>query len=112
MPSILNNSDNHDFFLYVYLIKNQELISCQGCCVIPYGKNTMYRIKNTKIIYCKECINKWLYKYNNPTTGIKLNEKDIEINYEINNLIEIYIKHKTLDIKNININITINKNIR
>jgi N6-adenosine-specific RNA methylase IME4 len=72
----------------------------------------MYRIKNTKIIYCKECINKWLYKYNNPTTGIKLNEKDIEINYEINNLIEIYIKHKTLDIKNININITINKNIR
>ena len=103
MPSILNNSDSYEIFLYVYLIKNKELISCQGCCDIPYGKNTMYRVKNTKITYCKECIN--------PTTGIKLNEKDIEINHEINNLIEIYIKHKTLDIKNININVSINKNI-
>ena len=111
MPSILNNSDSYEIFLYVYLIKNKELISCQGCCDIPYGKNTMYRVKNTKITYCKECINKWLYKCNNPITGIKLNEKDIEINHEINNLIEIYIKHKTLDIKNININVSINKNI-
>ena len=38
-----------------------------------------------------------------------LEEKDMELNYEINGLIEIYTKYRKMNIKNININISIEK---
>lgn len=108
---MFNQIDDSDFILYVYFMKNPELISCQGCCDIP-SKNKMYRIKNTKLSCCKECIDKWIIsKYINPVTGYKLEKKDIELNYEINELIEIYIKYRKLNIKNISINISIDEKI-
>jgi hypothetical protein len=107
MSTQLNNSD---FILYVYFIKNPDLILCQGCCNIP-ELNKMYRINNTKLSYCENCINKWIIsKYINPVTGHKLEKNDTELNYEINKLIKIYNKYKKLDIKNISINISIDKN--
>lgn len=107
MSTQINDSD---FILYVYFMKNPGLISCQGCCNIP-ERNKMYRINNTKISYCENCINKWIIsKYINPVTGHKLEKKDIELNYEINELIEIYIKYRKLNIKNISINISTDKN--
>lgn len=108
---MLPNSSDYDIFLYIYLIKNIELISCQGCCCIPCYENKMYKIKNSKIYFCKNCISKWVCNYNNPNTGKILEKEDIEINYEINNFIEIYLKHKKLDINNINVNISIKNNI-
>lgn len=108
---MLSDSVDYDIFLYIYLIKNIDLISCQGCCTIPYYENKMYKIKNSKIYFCKNCIYKWLYTYNNPNTGKILEKEDIEINYEINNFIEIYLKHKKLDINNINVNISIKNDI-
>jgi hypothetical protein len=108
---MFNQIDDSDFILYVYFMKNPELISCQGCCNIP-DKNKMYRINNTKLSYCKECIDKWIIsKYINPVTGYKLEKKDIELNYEINELIKIYIKYRKLNIKNISINISIDKDL-
>lgn len=91
-------------------MKNPGLISCQGCFNIP-EINKMYRINNTRLSYCSNCINKWITsKYINPVTGNKLEKKDIELNHEINELIEIYIKYRKLNIKNISINISIDKN--
>lgn len=103
----------NDIILYVYLINNLELISCQCCQCIPYLENSMYRIKGTKLSYCKNCMNKWIDKYNNPITGIKLKIGDIEHNYEINDLIKNFEKYKEMNIKDIKINISINnkKNI-
>jgi hypothetical protein len=109
---ISNQQSNYyekDIILYIYLLNNLELISCQGCQCIPYIKNSMYRIKGTDLSYCKECINKWVGIYNNPTTGIKLKTEDIENNYEINDLIKKYVKYIKMDIKEIKINISINK---
>ena len=51
-----------------------------------------------------------LYIYFTKNPDFILEKKDIELNYEINELIEIYIKYKKLNIKNININISIDKN--
>lgn len=104
-----NIEKQSELILYVYLLNNLDIISCQCCDCIP-GKNEMYRIKNSRFIYCKNCINKWLNKYNNPVTGNKLNNNDIEINYEINDLIEKYLNCKKLNIKNIKINISLNPN--
>lgn len=104
-----SNYYEKDIILYIYLLNNLELISCQGCQCIPYIKNSMYRIKGTDLSYCKECINKWIGIYNNPTTGIKLKTEDMENNYEINDLIKKYVKYKKMDIKEIKINISINK---
>lgn len=95
---------------YIYLLNNLDMISCQICYCIPHGENKMNRIKNTKLCYCKNCVNKWINECINPITGIKLRENDVEINYEINDLIEIYIKYKNLKIKNIKIDISMNKN--
>lgn len=100
---------NTEIILYIYILNNIDLISCQGCYCIPYGTNKMHRIKCSKLYYCKKCINKWLDKYINPVTGIKLNENDVEINYEINDLIEIYTKYKSLNIKGIKIDISMNR---
>lgn len=104
------NFNDSELILYIYFTKNPDFISCQACCNIP-EINKMYRLRNTKMAYCEKCINKWLAsKYINPVTGFILEKKDIELNYEINELIEIYIKYKKLNIKNININISIDKN--
>lgn len=99
-----------DIILYVYLINNIDLISCQNCFYVPRDKNKMYRIKSSNLYYCKECIDKWVDKFNNPISGNKLKIDDVEINYEINDLIEKYIKYNKLNIKNIKIDISINKN--
>lgn len=103
-------SEQSEIILYIYLLNNLDMISCQGCYCIPYGSNKMHRIKKSKLYYCKNCINKWINNYNNPITGIKLNGNDVEINYEINDIIEKYIKYKKLNIKNIKIDISMNKN--
>jgi hypothetical protein len=96
-----------DIILYIYLLNNLDLISCQGCQCIPYVENSMYRIKETDLSYCKKCMGKWINIYNNPTTGMKLKIEEIENNYEINNLIKKYIKYKEMNIKDIKINISI-----
>lgn len=103
-----SNYEN-DIILYIYLLNNLELISCQGCQCIPYVKNSMYRIKETNLSYCKKCMNKWIDIYNNPVTGIKLKIEEIENNYEINDLIKKFMKYKEMNIKDIKINISINK---
>lgn len=105
-----NQSSQSDIILYIYLINNLDLISCQNCFNIPHGKNKMYRIKTSKLHYCKECIDKWVNRFNNPITGNKLNIDDVEINYEINDLLEKYIKYNKLNIENVKIDISINKN--
>lgn len=105
----INKSSQSDIILYIYLINNLDLISCQNCFYIPRDKNKMYRIKTSNLHYCKECINKWVDRYNNPITGEKLKIEDVEINYEINDLIEKYIKYNKLNIENIKIDISINK---
>lgn len=105
-----NQFSQSDIMLYIYLINNIDLISCQTCFNIPRGKNKMYRIKTSNLNYCKECINKWINNFNNPITGDKLKIDDVEINYEINSLIEKYIKYNKLNIENIKIDISINKN--
>lgn len=69
----------------------------------------MYRIKETNLSYCKKCMNKWIDRYNNPVTGIKLKIEEIENNYEINDLIKKFMKYKEMNIKDIKINISINK---
>lgn len=105
-----SNTKDFELILYIYFIKNPDLISCQICYNI-FETNKIYRLRNTKMSYCDKCVKKWLTsKYINPATGFVLEEKDIELNYEINKLIEIYTKYKKLNIKNININISIEKN--
>lgn len=105
----MSKKNELELILYVYFTKNPDLISCQTCFNIP-EINKMYRLRNTKMSYCEQCISKWLSgKYINPATGCILEKKDIELNYELNELIEIYIKYKKLNIKNININISIDK---
>jgi hypothetical protein len=99
-----------EIILYIYLLNNLDMISCQICYCIPHGENKMYRIKNSRLCYCEKCINKWVNNYNNPITGIKLRNKDVEVNYEINDLIQIYLKYKKLNIKNIKIDISMDKN--
>lgn len=107
MSTKINDSG---LFLYIYLMKNTDQISCQLCYDI-FEINKIYRLRNTKMSYCDKCIKKWLIsKYINPSTGLILEKTDIEINYEMNELIEIYTKYKKLNIKNININISIEKN--
>lgn len=96
---------NSEIFLYIYFIKNPDLITCQCCFRIPFEGN-MYKLRNTNLSYCKYCINDWLdNECINPITRKKLEKKDIEINYEINELIEIYIKYKNLNLKIKSINI-------
>lgn len=106
----LKKTNQSDIILYIYLINNLDLISCQNCFDIPFGKNKMYRIKTSTLNYCKECIDKWVDKFNNPVTGEKLKIDNVEVNYEINNLIEKYRKYNKLNIENIKIDISINKN--
>lgn len=106
----ITQSSQIEIILYIYLLKNLDIISCQTCFCIPCGDNKMYRIKNTNLYYCKKCIDKWIDKYNNPSTGVKLKKNDVEINYEINDLIEKYLKYNKLNIENIKIDISINKN--
>lgn len=102
--------EQSDIILYIYLTKNIDLISCQNCFHIPSGRNNMYRIKTSNLYYCQECINKWVNNYNNPITGKKLKIDDVEINHEINDLIDKYTKYNMLNIGNIKIDITINRN--
>jgi hypothetical protein len=97
-----------EILLYVYFVKNPHLITCQCCFKIP--EDIMYKIRNTNLSYCKYCINIWLNnKCINPITRKKLEKNDIEINYEINELIEIYTKYKKLKLKIKNINIDLLK---
>lgn len=103
-----NNNDS-ELFLYIYFTKNIDQISCQTCYNI-FEINKIYRLSKTKMSYCDKCVKKWLIsKYINPVTGLVLEEKDMELNYEINGLIEIYTKYRKMNIKNININISIEK---
>jgi len=98
-----------EIILYIYLLNNLDMISCQGCCRIPYKNNKMYRIKNSRLYYYKNCIDKWINICNNPITGVILEKNDVEINYEINDLIENYLKYRKLNINNIKIDISTNK---
>lgn len=107
----INLEEKSEIMLYLYFLSNSDLITCNGCCEIPFGENNMYRIKNTELTYCKKCFDIWIInKGINPTTGIPLNKKDIELSYEINRLIVIYMKYKKLDIKDINICINLRQN--
>lgn len=105
-----SQNQQSEIFLYVYLLNNLDVISCQGCCCIPYKNNKMLRIKNSRLYYCKNCIDKWINIHNNPITGVKLKKNDVEINYEINDLIENYLKYKKLNINNIKIDILMKNN--
>ena len=101
-----------DIMLYAYLKMNPNLITCEGCFLIPIGLNTMYRITNLNSIYCKKCVSKWIeHKGINPITGKSLEKNDIQLNYEVNKLIEIYTNYEDLCIKSINVNIKIDKSI-
>ncbi len=96
-----------EILLYIYFVKNPHFITCQCCFRIP---ENMYKIRNTNLSYCKNCIELWLNnKCINPITRKKLEKGDIEINYEINELIEIYTKYKKLKLKIKNINIDLLK---
>lgn len=56
-------SEQSEIILYIYLLSNLDMISCQCCYCIPYGSNKMHRIKKTRLYYCKNCINKWMNNY-------------------------------------------------
>ena len=103
-----NNFFNDEILLYIYLLKNSDVITCKYCYEIPFGINNMYRIKNTSINCCKNCFNKWINNNSiNPKKGVPLIIDDIEPSREINDFIEIYINYKCryMNIKNITINI-------
>lgn len=69
MSTKINDSG---LFLYIYLMKNTDQISCQLCYDI-FEINKIYRLRNTKMSYCDKCIKKWLIsKYINPSTGVNL----------------------------------------
>lgn len=76
-----------ELFLYISCLLDKTIISCQICFYIP---SKLYRISNN--ISC-------------PITRNKFTNKDIVLNYEKNELLDIFIKYQKLKIKTINCNI-------
>jgi hypothetical protein len=92
-----------ELFLYISCLLDKTIISCQICFCIP---SKLYRISNTKSSYCENCV--YTLVLNNircPITRNKITNKDIVLNYEKNELLDIFIKYQKLKIKTINCNI-------
>jgi hypothetical protein len=95
----INKKMNSEIFLYIGCLLDRSIISCQLCFEIP---EKMYRISNTKSSYCEKCVYKLLSdNIRCPITRNKIAKEDIMLNYEKNDLLDIFIKYQKIKIKNI-----------